>query len=150
MLSTPAGEAKVQSIDFNREVVKLWLTEAHQLVEVPAVDLQLQNGVTVRPMELVHKIEGSLRTISEDSSTRLRPGGRGPGPRERERGRGAPPRREQAPMAQQPPRQPQPQPPPTEGADGEAGRRRRRRRRRGRGRGDGASGPAQPPTSGDQ
>jgi cell fate regulator YaaT (PSP1 superfamily) len=151
MLSTPAGEAKVQSIDFNREVVKLWLTEAHQLVEVPAIDLQLQNGVTVRPMELVHKIEGPLRTISEDSSTRLRPGGRGPGPRERERGRGAPPRREQAPMAQQPPRQPQAQPPSGEGVEGEAGRRRRRRRRRGRGRGgEGGAGPSQAPTGGDQ
>src|SRR5688572_24334571 len=83
-LSTPAGEARVMSIDFNREVVKLYLTEQREAVEVAAIDFQLQNGVTIRPMELVRKIEGPLRTISEDSSalTRLPPS-RGPGRRDR-------------------------------------------------------------------
>ena len=70
MISTPAGEAKVTGIDFNREVVKLWLTEEHEQVEVAAIDFQLQHGVTIRPMELVRKIEGPMRTITEDSSAR--------------------------------------------------------------------------------
>ena len=150
MLSTPAGEAKVSSIDFNREVVKLWLTDAHQLVEVPAIDFQLQNGVTIRPMELVRQIEGPLRTISEDSSTRTRPGTR-TGGRERDRGRGAPGRPQQTPIAQQPAR-PQPaQQPSAEQPEGEPAKRRRRRRRRGRGRGgaqDGSSGSGRPPPAG--
>ena len=150
MLSTPAGEAKVSSIDFNREVVKLWLTDAHQLVEVPAIDFQLQNGVTIRPMELVRQIEGPLRTISEDSSTRTRPGTR-TGGRERDRGRGAPGRPQQTPMAQQPAR-PQPaQQPSAEQPEGEPAKRRRRRRRRGRGRGgaqDGSPGSGTPPPAG--
>lgn len=71
MISTPAGEAKVTAIDFNREIVKLYLTEARESVEVAAIDFQLQNGVTIRPMELVRKIESPLRTITEDSATRL-------------------------------------------------------------------------------
>ena len=62
-LSTPAGEAKVTGIDFNREMVKLWLVEQRELVEVAAIDFQLQHGVTIRPMELVRKIEGPLRTV---------------------------------------------------------------------------------------
>jgi cell fate regulator YaaT (PSP1 superfamily) len=68
MLSTPAGEAKVTGIDFNREMVKLWLTEQMMAVEVHAIDFQLQHGVTVRPMELVRRIEGELRPLFEDSS----------------------------------------------------------------------------------
>jgi len=67
MLSTPAGEAKVTGIDFNREMVKLWLTEQRMPVEVHAIDFQLQHGVTVRPMELVRRIEGELRPLFEDS-----------------------------------------------------------------------------------
>jgi cell fate regulator YaaT (PSP1 superfamily) len=70
MISTPAGEAKVTGIDFNREMVKLYLTEQGEHVEVAAIDFQLQHGVTIRPMELVHKVEGSMRTIGEDSSAR--------------------------------------------------------------------------------
>jgi cell fate regulator YaaT (PSP1 superfamily) len=137
MLSTPAGEAKVSGIDFNREIVKLWLTEAHQLVEVPAIDFQLQNGVTIRPMELVRKIEGPLRTITEDSSTRPRPGTTTrSAPRDRDRGRGGPARREPPAAATPPPAKPSAeQTPPSVQAEGDQSRRRRRRRRRGRGRG---------------
>ena len=162
-LSTPAGEARVSSIDFNREVVKLWLTEARELVEVAAIDFQLQHGVTVRPMELVRKIEGPLRTITEDSdgsgsgraSSDPRPQ-RGQPRREGPRaGRSevhpaasapAPPPRQQrrqpdGPRAPQltpgPSSPPQQQAAPNEAAQGK----RRRRRRRGRG-GGGEPGPA--------
>ncbi len=95
MISTPAGEAKVSGIDFNREVVKLWLTEEHELVEVAAIDFQLQHGVTIRPMELVRKIEGPMRTITEDSSTRA-PTRERPPARERSSGRGRTPTPEPA------------------------------------------------------
>jgi cell fate regulator YaaT (PSP1 superfamily) len=95
MLSTPAGEAKVTGIDFNREMVKLWLTEQHMAVEVHAIDFQLQHGVTVRPMELVRRIEGELRPLFEDSGATgtptipQSPGGRLPRQRTERPPRGA-------------------------------------------------------------
>lgn len=60
-VSTPSGEAKVNSINTMKKTVTLWLTEARQLVEMPAVDLQLQYGLTVRPVELVQEIEAPLK-----------------------------------------------------------------------------------------
>jgi cell fate regulator YaaT (PSP1 superfamily) len=165
-LSTPSGEAKVTGIDFNREVVKLWLTDSQQIAEVAAIDFKLQHGVTIRPMELVVKIEGQMRPISEAREsipTRLpppRPGrsqeprGRGPGrpsssePTQRTRPGGG----RQRPQPSRPQAQPPPAPvnqTPTEGATGE-GDRKRRRRRRGRGRGGqggGEGGTPQPPAT---
>jgi cell fate regulator YaaT (PSP1 superfamily) len=145
--STPAGEAKVTGIDFNREVVKLMITETRTPFEVPAVDFQLQNGVTIRPMELVRKIEGPMRTIAEDSSarqtTREAPteGGRS---RRRRRGRGGGGGGANGQAAQ--PQQEQPEAQQTANGQAEGGeggqRRRRRRRRRGRGGGGGNSAPA--------
>ncbi len=61
MVSTPAGEAKVNSVNVLRKTVRLWLTEQHQILEMPVADLQLQYGVTVRPVELVREIEAPLR-----------------------------------------------------------------------------------------
>ncbi len=159
MLSTPAGEAKVTGIDFNREIVKLWLTEEREAVEVAAIDFKLQNGVTIRPMEIVRKVEGPLRTIVEDSearaqpapggATRDRPAGQRETPPPRERPAGQRPARERpAARRDTPTPPPAPTPPtagPTEG--GEPGQQqRKRRRRRGRGRGGGGSGPAPPAT----
>jgi len=167
--STPAGEAKVMGIDFNREIVRMMLTDSRTFFEVPAIDFQLQNGVTIRPMELVRKIEGPLRTIAEDSSRRVgtrdrgpRPAARPNGPRpetqeapdagrnrggRRRRGRGGsgsagaePAPAAQPPVAQQPAGQPQ-------SGDSEQ-RKRRRRRRRGRGGGTPGEGGA-PAPSGD-
>jgi cell fate regulator YaaT (PSP1 superfamily) len=149
MISTPAGEARVNAIDFNREVVKLYLTESQQIVEVAAIDFQLQHGVTLRPMELVHKIEGSLRPISEDSSSApprrsTRPQGGAPPSRapRPERARPARPATQPGPQASAPPPPPASEQVPAEGAA--AAPRRRRRRRRGRG-GSGNAGEA--PTS---
>jgi cell fate regulator YaaT (PSP1 superfamily) len=144
MLSTPAGEARVMDIDFNREVVKLWLTEEQQQVEVAAIDFQLQHGVTIRPMELVRKIEGSMRVISEDSSrqaTRPERPGRPDRPPRRDRDRG--PAHAGSPPTP-PPGQPEPASSSVEGqATGDGQRRRRRRRRRG---GGGGPRPEGPPT----
>ena len=61
MVSTPAGEAKVNSVNVMKKTVTLWLTEQHQLMEMPAIDLQMQYGLTVRPVELVEQIEAPLR-----------------------------------------------------------------------------------------
>jgi cell fate regulator YaaT (PSP1 superfamily) len=165
-LSTPSGEAKVIGIDFNREVVKLMLTENHEFVEVAAIDFQLQHGVTIRPMELVRKIEGSLRPISESRESvpnrlprggRPRPGGpsatpdsperpeRPSGPRQvRPGGRpigprtgGPPPPRNATPPPPRAAIPAQPTTPGPEGAEGVAADGQRRRRRRRRGRGGG-------------
>jgi cell fate regulator YaaT (PSP1 superfamily) len=170
MISTPAGEAKVSSIDFNREVVKLWLREANEEVEVAAIDFQLQHGVTIRPMELVRKIEGPMRTITEDSSVRAprrprtrpepqaetpaagqpaigeRPAGRRRGGQRSRRGEQQPQATEGATTPQN--RAPGPERPPAQpqaaatppATEGEGTKRRRRRRRRGRGGSGGGTG----------
>jgi cell fate regulator YaaT (PSP1 superfamily) len=168
-VSTPVGEARISGIDFVRERVKLYITETHQAFDMAIVDLQLQHGVTVRPMELVRKVEGGMRPISEDSSARPRPQERR---RDRPRpgvdndterqidealrssGRGRPrgQRPESVPPAG-PPQQLSPpegaQPRPADGASvgGDGQRRRRRRRRGGRGgAGGGGSAPGGPPS----
>ncbi|MDP9237295.1 MAG: stage 0 sporulation family protein [Chloroflexota bacterium] len=61
MVSTPVGEAKVNSVNVLKKTVRLWLTEQKQVLEMPAVDLQMQYGLTVRPVELVREIEDPLR-----------------------------------------------------------------------------------------
>jgi cell fate regulator YaaT (PSP1 superfamily) len=66
VVSTPAGAARVTAIDFNREVVKLYLIDSNTAIEIDAIDFKLQNGVTIRPMDLVRKVEGQYRSISED------------------------------------------------------------------------------------
>ncbi len=64
MVSTPAGEAKVNSVNVMKKTVTLWLTEQHQVMEMPVVDLQMQYGLTVRPVELVEQIEAPLRSAA--------------------------------------------------------------------------------------
>ncbi len=151
--STPAGEAKVTGIDFNREVVKLWLTDTHSALEVPAVDFQMQNGLTIRPMELVRKIEGPLRTITEDSAAKpaqreaAPDRGRSRSGRRRRGGQSA--NRGAAPAPATPQAQPEAAKPagdPSQAAEGDQ-KRRRRRRRRGRG-GGGPAGDGGAPASG--
>jgi cell fate regulator YaaT (PSP1 superfamily) len=61
MVSTPLGEAKVNSVNLMSKIARLWLTEQHQVVEMPVVDLQMQYGTTIRPMELVREIEAPLK-----------------------------------------------------------------------------------------
>jgi cell fate regulator YaaT (PSP1 superfamily) len=61
MVSTPVGEAKVNSVNMMTKVARLWLTEQHQVVEMPVVDLQMQYGLTVRPVAVVEEIEAPLK-----------------------------------------------------------------------------------------
>ncbi|MHB8515573.1 MAG: PSP1 domain-containing protein [Dehalococcoidia bacterium] len=71
MVSTPSGEAKVNSVNVMKKTVTLWLTEQHQLMEMPAVDLQMQYGLTVRPVELVEQIEAPLRNGAPAPETQV-------------------------------------------------------------------------------
>ena len=61
MVSTPAGTAKVRSINVLKKTVSLWLEEQRQVMEMPAADLRLQYGTAVRPVELVEEIEAPLK-----------------------------------------------------------------------------------------
>ncbi len=62
MVSTPAGEAKVNSLNVMKKTVTLWLIDQKQVMEMPVAELQMQYGLTVRPVELVREIEEPLRT----------------------------------------------------------------------------------------
>ncbi len=61
MVSTPVGEAKVNSVNLMTKTARLWLTDQRQIMEMPVVDLQMQYGLTVRPIELVREIEAPLK-----------------------------------------------------------------------------------------
>jgi cell fate regulator YaaT (PSP1 superfamily) len=139
-LSTPAGSAKVLGIDFNREVVRLYLHDAQQQIEIPAIDFKLQNGVTIRPMDLVRKIESQYRSIDEDRETErpaqpTQPSRRGRGPARQQPNRPRNVMEQAEPVAAKAAEQ-APDSPAAEGAP----RRRRRRRRRGPGQGNAPGG----------
>jgi cell fate regulator YaaT (PSP1 superfamily) len=130
VVSTPAGAARVTAIDFNREVVKLFLIDANTPIEIAAIDFRLQNGVTIRPMDIVRKVEGQYRQISEDRPAEQRPSrsDRPRGPRQPREPRDIVAEAEAiAAAAEAAPSHP-------EGSE-DAQKRRRRRRRRGRGGG---------------
>src|SRR5581483_5648957 len=112
MVSTPAGEAKVNSVNVMKKTVTLWLTEQHQTIEMPAVDLQMQYGLTVRPVELVREIEEPLRQAPEAATAAAPEAEAGAAPGER---------RDETESAITP-------------SEGDAQRRRRRGRRGGRNR----------------
>ena len=61
MVSTPVGEAKVNSVNLMTKTARLWLTDQRQILEMPVVDLQMQYGTAVRPVELVREIEAPLK-----------------------------------------------------------------------------------------
>lgn len=81
VLSTPSGEAKVRSINAMKKTVSLWLTEAHHVIEMPAAELQMQHGLTVRPVELVAEIEAPLKAAPADATEPAAPRDNAP-PRE--------------------------------------------------------------------
>ncbi len=124
MVSTPSGEAKVNSVNLMSKMVRLWLTEQHQVVEMSVTDLQMQYGLTVRPVELVREIEEPLRTSTPTAEATM------PTAESQSRVIGETPASDGEPAAA-----------PTD-ADGERRRRRGRRggRNRRRGGGDGGGG----------
>jgi len=72
-VSTPAGVAKVRSVNVLKKTVSLWMEEQRQVLEMPAVDLQMQYGLTVRPMELVEEIEAPLMRSPEAAAAEVAP-----------------------------------------------------------------------------
>jgi hypothetical protein len=125
MVSTPVGEAKVNSVNVLKKTVTLWLTEQKQVLEMPTVDLQMQYGLTVRPVELVQDIEAPLKMRSAEREPERQPEAGASGPPQP----GAPATEDPAPSG---------------GDDGERKRRRRGRRggrHRRRDGGDGANAP---------
>ncbi|MEX2246770.1 MAG: stage 0 sporulation family protein [Dehalococcoidia bacterium] len=75
MVSTPAGEAKVNSVNVLKNTVTLWLLDQKQVVEMPVIELQMQYGLTVRPMELVREIEAPLKEPQAAASEPVAPAG---------------------------------------------------------------------------
>jgi cell fate regulator YaaT (PSP1 superfamily) len=137
VVSTPAGAARVTAIDFNREVVKLYLIDANTPIEIAAIDFRLQNGVTIRPMDIVRKVEGQYRPISEDRPAQQRP----PRP---DRPRGPRQPREQRDIVAEAEAIAAAADAATERPDAADEGQKRRRRRRRRGRGGGGDTPPTP------
>ncbi len=117
LISTPAGEAKVNSINAMKRTVTLWLTEQRQVLEMPVAELQMQYGLTVRPIELVEQIEAPLKMQQADAAA---PEAFGAAPEALVQPASAPETTpDSAPVANTAP---------TDGADADAKRRRRGRR----------------------
>lgn len=153
-VSTPVGDARVSQLNVLKQTVVLTMLESGATVEVPVVDMQLQFGVTVRPVELIETFERPMQAAeareSAGPSRRQREPAR-PGPEE---GEGERPRRRRGRKARRGEASAQPRPEAagapveaaratTEPAEGQK-RRRRRGRRGGRRRGRSAGAPAQP------
>jgi cell fate regulator YaaT (PSP1 superfamily) len=75
MVSTPVGEAKVNSVNLMTKTARLWLTDQRQILELPVVDLQMQYGTTVRPVELVREIEAPLKREAPPAGVEAAPSG---------------------------------------------------------------------------
>lgn len=153
-VSTPVGDARVSQLNVLKQTVVLTMLDSGATVEVPVVDMQLQFGVTVRPVELIETFERPMQAAeareSAGPSRRQREPAR-PGPEE---GEGERPRRRRGRKARRGEASAQPRPEaagaPVEAARATAEpaegqkRRRRRGRRGGRRRGRSAGAPAQP------
>lgn len=145
MVSTPVGDAKVTQLNVLKQTVVLTLAETGATLEVPVVDMQLQFGVTVRPLELVETFERPMQRAEAQAAGVPPPAEAAPPEAEtrRRRRRKKAKRQEGAPAVVQaraaaPAAAPQP--------SSEAEKRRRRRGRRGgrrRSRGRGGAGPQQ-------
>lgn len=70
LVSTPVGEAKVNSLHVLKRTVTLWLTEQKQVVEMPVAELQMQYGTTIRPVEVMREVEAPFHA---ESSTAVAP-----------------------------------------------------------------------------
>jgi cell fate regulator YaaT (PSP1 superfamily) len=143
MVSTPVGDAKVTQLNVLKQTVVLTLAETGATLEVPVVDMQLQFGVTVRPLELIETFERPMQRAEARAAGVPAPAEAAPSEAEREqrrrrRGKKAK-RREAAPAPVQ-----AAAPAAAAQAPAESEKRRRRRgrrggRRRSRGQGGGAA-----------
>ncbi len=146
MVSTPVGDAKVTQLNVLKQTVVLTLIETGATLEVPVVDMQLQFGVTVRPLELVETFERPMQRAEARAAGMPAPVEAAPSEavgQKRRRRRAKKARRQEETPASVEARAP------TASAEapaaGEGQKRRRRRGRRGgrrKGRGPGASTPS--------
>lgn len=146
MVSTPVGDAKVTQLNVLKQTVVLTLVETGATLEVPVVDMQLQFGVTVRPLELVETFERPMQRAEARAAGMPAPVEAAPSEavgQKRRRRRAKKARRQEETPASVEARAPAAS---TEApAAGEGQKRRRRRGRRGgrrKGRGPGASTPS--------
>ncbi len=60
-ISTPAGRAKVLSINYLSETVRLYFKDQGETIQLTADELRSQMGTTVRPVDLDKEVEGKVR-----------------------------------------------------------------------------------------
>ena len=70
-ISTPAGKAKVLSINYLSETVRLLFKDTGETIQISAEELRAQMGTTVRPVELDSKVEAAVRREDEERQKNL-------------------------------------------------------------------------------
>jgi cell fate regulator YaaT (PSP1 superfamily) len=60
MVSTPAGVAKVVGVNVVKETVSLRLEDNLTTIEIPAIEMRLQYGTAVRPLEVMQEVEAPV------------------------------------------------------------------------------------------
>ena len=60
-VSTPAGRAKVITVDLLKQIVRMRMDQTGEVVEMSAEDLRQQYGTTVRPVEVDERVNAELR-----------------------------------------------------------------------------------------
>ena len=70
-ISTPAGKAKVLSINYLSEIVRLHFKDTGEVIQITAAELRSQMGTTVRPIELDSKVEAAVRLEDEKRQKNL-------------------------------------------------------------------------------
>jgi cell fate regulator YaaT (PSP1 superfamily) len=70
-VTTPAGRAKVLSINTLKQVVRMRMDATGEVIEIPADELRRQYGSAVRPEELEAAVEEPLRTQDRERQESL-------------------------------------------------------------------------------
>ena len=70
-ISTPAGKAKVLSINYLSETVRLLFKDTGEIIQMSADELRSQMGTTVRPIELDSEVEAAVRLEDEERQKNL-------------------------------------------------------------------------------
>ena len=65
-ISTPAGRAKVLSINYLSETVRLYFKDQGETIQLTADELRAQMGTTVRPVDLEEEVEETVRKQEEE------------------------------------------------------------------------------------
>lgn len=65
-VTTPAGRAKVLSVNALKQIVRLRFDQTGEVVEIPADDLRAQYGTAVRPVDLEESVEEPERRRDRD------------------------------------------------------------------------------------